>query len=116
MEEFSLGEVAAPVIAFGDIQVGRVNRSLVEYFFGMFLLSSSSAAAAAAVVVGQDRADCVENERLPAELGWTRPEKVISLSDISTVTRMIRNATSLITPSKSSSDSTKRDLHGGLFQ
>lgn len=34
MEEFSLGEVAAPVIAFGDIQAGRVNRSLVEYFFG----------------------------------------------------------------------------------
>jgi len=34
MEEFSLGEVAAPVIAFGDIEHGRVNRSLVEYFFG----------------------------------------------------------------------------------
>lgn len=34
MEEFSLGEVAAPVIAFGDIQAGTVNRSLVEYFFG----------------------------------------------------------------------------------
>lgn len=34
-EEFSLGEVAAPVIAFGDIQHGRVNRSLVEYFFGI---------------------------------------------------------------------------------
>lgn len=34
-EEFSLGEVAAPVIAFGDIQHGTVNRSLVEYFFGI---------------------------------------------------------------------------------
>lgn len=33
-EQFSLGEVAAPVIAFGDIQTGTVNRSLVEYFFG----------------------------------------------------------------------------------
>jgi hypothetical protein len=35
MEEFSLGEVAAPVVAFGDIQHGRVDRSLVQYFFGM---------------------------------------------------------------------------------
>jgi hypothetical protein len=33
-EQFSLGEVAAPIIAFGDIQAGTVNRSLVEYFFG----------------------------------------------------------------------------------
>lgn len=38
MEEFSLGEVAAPVIAFGDIQHGRVNRSLVEYFFGIYII------------------------------------------------------------------------------
>ncbi|OJJ78689.1 peroxidase family protein [Aspergillus glaucus CBS 516.65] len=91
MEEFSLGEVAAPVIAFGDIQAGRVNRSLVEYFF--------------------------ENERLPAELGWSRPEKVISLAEISRVTALIRNATSLITPTKSGSGSgaaSKRDLHGGF--
>lgn len=34
MEEFSLGEVAAPVVAFGDRLTGKVNRSLVEYFFG----------------------------------------------------------------------------------
>lgn len=38
MEEFSLGEVAAPVIAFGNKQAGTVNRSLVEYFFGEFPL------------------------------------------------------------------------------
>ncbi|RJE19882.1 Peroxidase, family 2 [Aspergillus sclerotialis] len=90
MEEFSLGEVAAPIIAFGDIQRGLVNRSLLEYFF--------------------------ENERLPAELGWSRPENVISLRDISKVTEMVRNATNLITPSKSRSSSvtTSRDLHGGM--
>jgi hypothetical protein len=35
MEHFSLGEVAAPVIAFGDMEAGLVNRTLVEYFFGM---------------------------------------------------------------------------------
>jgi hypothetical protein len=33
-EQFSLGEVAAPVIVFGDIPSGTVNRTLVEYFFG----------------------------------------------------------------------------------
>ncbi|KAI8626379.1 Cloroperoxidase [Xylariaceae sp. FL1651] len=33
-EEFSLGEVAASVIAFGDMETVTVNRSLVEYFFG----------------------------------------------------------------------------------
>jgi len=33
-EEFSLGEVAAPIIAFGDMDAGTVNRTLVEYFFG----------------------------------------------------------------------------------
>lgn len=58
----------------------------------------------------------LENERLPAELGWSRPETVISLTDISRVTALIRNATSLITPTKpgSSSGASKRDLHGGL--
>ncbi|CAG7920440.1 unnamed protein product [Penicillium olsonii] len=33
-EQFSLGEVAAPVIAFGNSTSGEVNRTLVEYFFG----------------------------------------------------------------------------------
>lgn len=32
-EQFSLGELAAPVIAFGDMSAGTVNRTLVEYFF-----------------------------------------------------------------------------------
>ena len=33
-EHFSLGEVAAPIIVFGDMLGGTVNRSWVEYFFG----------------------------------------------------------------------------------
>lgn len=33
VENFSLGEMAAPIIAFGDIDIGTVNRTLVEYFF-----------------------------------------------------------------------------------
>jgi hypothetical protein len=36
-EQFSLGEVAAPIIVFGDMDKGEVDRELVEYFFGMLL-------------------------------------------------------------------------------
>lgn len=32
-EQFSIGEVAAPIIVFGDIDAGTVNKSWVEYFF-----------------------------------------------------------------------------------
>jgi hypothetical protein len=35
MEQFSLGELAAPIIAFGDSEAGTADRALVEYFFGM---------------------------------------------------------------------------------
>ena len=37
-EAFSLGEVATPIIAFGDMKAGTVNRTLVEYFFGKYQL------------------------------------------------------------------------------
>jgi hypothetical protein len=33
-EAFSLGEVAAPIIVFGDLPSAAVNKSLVEFFFG----------------------------------------------------------------------------------
>lgn len=33
VESFSLGEVSAPIIAFGDLATSTVNRTLVEYFF-----------------------------------------------------------------------------------
>lgn len=33
-EEFSLGEVAAPIIVFGDTKAGTVAKELVVYFFG----------------------------------------------------------------------------------
>lgn len=33
VENFSLGEISAPIIAFGDLATSTVNRSLVEYFF-----------------------------------------------------------------------------------
>lgn len=56
----------------------------------------------------------VENERLPVELGWAKPEKMVGLEDIMFLTSMIRNATSLITPSPNSGETVgRRDLHGG---
>lgn len=54
-----------------------------------------------------------ENERLPVELGWIKSEEIVSLADITLLTSMIRNATSLITPSKSGAAVGRRDLHGG---
>jgi hypothetical protein len=34
VEEFSLGEVSAPIVAFGSFETRTVNRTLIEYFFG----------------------------------------------------------------------------------
>ncbi|RKU41834.1 hypothetical protein DL546_004730 [Coniochaeta pulveracea] len=92
-EQFSLGEVAAPVIAFGDVFTGAVNRDLVEYFF--------------------------VHERLPTELGWSRKTSVVTLNDILRVKDMIHNATSLITEAPPGCPASKRrDLHSGgrLYQ
>jgi hypothetical protein len=36
-ENFSLGEVAAPIVAFGDLEAGTVDQDLVVYFFGTFM-------------------------------------------------------------------------------
>ncbi|KAI1412130.1 Cloroperoxidase [Hypoxylon sp. FL1857] len=89
VESFSLGEVSAPIVAFGDLQAATVNRTLVEYFF--------------------------ENERFPTELGWSRRTEVITLEIISRLTGIISNASSLITPSESVVSARRRDLHAGVF-
>ncbi|KAI4906599.1 hypothetical protein J4E90_010493 [Alternaria incomplexa] len=90
-EEFSLGEVAAPIIAFGSLEEGTVNRTLMEYFF--------------------------ENERLPNDLGWTKKSDEITLMNILATTSIVRNATSLLTGGNTAEDSPhgKRDIHGGMF-
>ncbi|CAH0033937.1 unnamed protein product [Clonostachys rhizophaga] len=87
-ENFSLGEIAAPIIAFGDMALGEVNRTLVDYFF--------------------------VNERLPAELGWHKKEVAIGVEDILKVSDMIKAATSLITGPDHSNSWNKRDLHVGI--
>ncbi|KAI1376432.1 glycosyl hydrolase family 61-domain-containing protein [Hypoxylon crocopeplum] len=81
-EQFSLGEVAAPVIAFGDVYDITVDRALVEYFF--------------------------ENERLPTELGWSTKTTVVKLEDILRVSGAISNATSLITTDDPTNTTTRR--------
>ncbi|KAH8890361.1 Cloroperoxidase [Thozetella sp. PMI_491] len=86
MESFSLGEVAAPIIVFGDMAAGTVNRTLVKFFF--------------------------ENERLPSELGWVKKAVPVTLDNILFVTDTIHNATSLITTGTPLV--TTRDLHLGL--
>ncbi|VUC29946.1 unnamed protein product [Clonostachys rosea] len=90
-EEFSLGEVAAPFIAFGDLDSMKVPKNLVEYFF--------------------------MNERLPTELGWSKKTEVITLDIITDAANAIRNATSLFTPSASEAIVRRHigrtgDLHG----
>ncbi|KAI0548243.1 Chloroperoxidase [Xylaria curta] len=84
-EEFSLGEVVAPVIAFGDTDAVTVNKTLVEYFF--------------------------KNERLPFELGWKKRDEAVSLDLIFKATDTIRNATRLIT---TDSDAPQRRLARNL--
>ncbi|KAF2633041.1 Cloroperoxidase [Macroventuria anomochaeta] len=90
-EEFSLGEVAAPIIAFGDTTAGTVPRELMVYFF--------------------------ENERLPEELGWSKKNASITLQTILETTAIVRNATSLLTGGETApaDPHKRRDLHSGLF-
>ncbi|KAJ0310386.1 hypothetical protein COL516b_002187 [Colletotrichum fioriniae] len=90
VENFSLGEVAAPIIVFGDMAAGTVNKTLVEYFF--------------------------QNERLPAELGWVKKENAVTQEDILKVVEMIRNATVLTTGGAAEAPHKRmiRDLHTGL--
>ncbi|KAF2647155.1 Cloroperoxidase [Lophiostoma macrostomum CBS 122681] len=89
-EQFSLGEVAAPIIAFGDIDKFTVPKNLIEYFF--------------------------LNEKLPFELGWTQKTHVMSLEDITKVSQAIGNATNLFTGGDAQAAKLRRgDFHAGMF-
>lgn len=35
-EQFSLGEVGAPIIVFGDLESATVEKKLIDFFFGEF--------------------------------------------------------------------------------
>ncbi|KAH7377883.1 Chloroperoxidase [Pyrenochaeta sp. MPI-SDFR-AT-0127] len=88
VENFSLGEMAAPFIVFGDMVAGTVERALVEFFF--------------------------ENERLPTELGWKKKAVPVTLENIMATSALVRNATNLITGSAAAAPHKSRDLHAGL--
>ncbi|KAI7259026.1 hypothetical protein KC343_g9341 [Hortaea werneckii] len=70
-ESFSIGEILAPFIAFGDAKNATVRRDLTVYFF--------------------------EFERLPVELGWRRKEEETPLSAIVDLMEKLGNASSLFT-------------------
>lgn len=89
-EEFSLGEVAAPIIVFGDMAAGTVERSKVEYFFRERNTATYSG-------VWKDANGLTGYERLPIELGWLKKEKEITLTDILSTTAIVRNASQLHT-------------------
>lgn len=110
-EEFSLGEMAAPFIVFGTLQDPTVEKKLVTYFFGMF----SCPWFVLSLDVMSNRCDLnkTENERLPSELGWTKKETAVSLTDIMSVTDVVRNATSLFT-SAGTPHKVRRDLHASF--
>ncbi|KAF6825091.1 hypothetical protein CMUS01_09965 [Colletotrichum musicola] len=89
VENFSLGEVAAPIIVFGDMSAGTVDKKLVEYFF--------------------------QNERLPSELGWVKKAQPVTQEDILKVVNMIDEAQNLITgPPAEGHKARARDLHMGF--
>ncbi|KAI0383421.1 Chloroperoxidase [Hypomontagnella monticulosa] len=90
-EAFSLGEVSAPIIVFGDMNTGTVNRSFVEYFF--------------------------ENERFPSELGWSKKADPISLDQIGKMAKLVSDAANLLTDGSKpdSGASRRRDLHAGVW-
>ncbi|KUJ23751.1 Cloroperoxidase [Mollisia scopiformis] len=88
-EAFSLGEMGAPILIFGDIPAGTVNKTLVTYFF--------------------------ENERLPVELGWTKQASPINLDQVSATSASLSKAASLLTNSTTSAAARHRDLHAGFM-
>jgi hypothetical protein len=116
MEQFSLGELAAPIIAFGDSEAGTADRALVEYFFGMSGVEQGSSFSSGWVGSHADLLTFAENERLPAELGWSKKNETVTLQDILKAVEHIRNATDLITGNSAGakvSAHRTRELHFG---
>lgn len=111
-EEFSLGEVAAPIIAFGDTNEGTVPKNLMVYFFGKLHMNLGCGASGRLLMM-------TENERLPEELGWTKKTDPITLQIILGTTDIVRNATSLLTGGAAEAAPAdphkRRNLHSGMF-
>ncbi|RAL58542.1 hypothetical protein DID88_003990 [Monilinia fructigena] len=86
VEAFSIGELVAPVVAFGDKHEITANRSLVLSW--------------------------IENERLPTALGWHKPTEEITMDDILSVASALSSHVSLLTGNKTvTSTHSKRAGH-----
>ncbi|KAH7409513.1 Chloroperoxidase [Cadophora sp. MPI-SDFR-AT-0126] len=95
VENFSLGEMAAPILIFGDIAAGTCDRAQIISFF--------------------------QNERLPTDLGFVKQASPITLDQVLATSKLIANAANLITPTDNSTETAHRrrealkirDLHIG---
>ena len=108
-ESFSLGEVSAPIVAFGDLESGTVNRTLVEYFFRK--------SNGPCYFGWQHETDVLqENERFPTELGWSTRKTPVTQEQIVAISGRMANATNLLSDSNSAQPEAvkARDLHAGL--
>lgn len=90
-ESFSIGEILAPFIAFGDAENATVRRDLTVYFFG------TSSPRESQRILNRFPNDILEHERLPVELGWKRKEEETPLSAILNLMETLNNASSLFT-------------------
>ncbi|KAK2626466.1 hypothetical protein QTJ16_003641 [Diplocarpon rosae] len=94
VENFSLGELAAPILVFGDSEAGTTKRDQVIYF--------------------------IENERLPYELGFVKQASPITLNKTLATSALISKHSQLITGQNATSPAHKRSLlrdnHFGSLQ
>jgi hypothetical protein len=88
-DQFSAGESAAYLFIMGNISTLTAPKKFVEYLF--------------------------ENERLPSEVGWKRPEHVFTANDLSTGIELIYNATGA-TGETLRKMRERREIHGGSLR
>lgn len=103
-ENFSLGEVLAPVVVFGDKEAVTVRKDFVDFFFGKLKFLGR-----------RERVNTesdAENERFPTHLGWSKTTDPITLEDITRLSGIFADASTLLT--NDTTTSRKRDnLHAG---
>jgi hypothetical protein len=108
IDGFAFAELASPIVVFGDVNAGTVDRKLVEYFFRKFTRGTGLHDSLYGPLTRT-----AENERLPTELGWRRRESEVTLKDLDIVLQMLRAASSLTTPTKEDTLRGGRNLHLG---
>ncbi|KAL4869877.1 hypothetical protein BDV12DRAFT_184841 [Aspergillus spectabilis] len=81
VDQTSLSEVGGPILVFGDVEKGTVDREVMEYFF--------------------------VNERLPTEMGWRASAEAIGPEHVEKVCGMIASAANLLTGSGESAGASK---------